>query len=154
MKDTLISDFTNDEFQDAFKLYFKDLEIKVNDWSTLFREMTEEGGNFAYVRKDGKNEIIGFIMFRADQLSNWFFTENIGFIREFWISEKYRKNGHGSELLRLAEAFFSERGIKKIILTTDTAEQFYLSHGYIKDSSYSAKNGDDVFIKNIIFYEK
>ena len=80
-------------------------------------------------------------------ITNWFFEEKVGFIREFWISKGMRSNGHGSHLLKLVEDYFKEDGIHKSILTTNTAEKFYESHGYRKDKSYSAKNNDEVFVK-------
>ena len=146
--DILITDFTQEIFQNAFKLYFKELGIDVKNWDALFQEMSEESGNKVYIRMDN-DLIVGFIMFKIEQLSNWFFEENFGFIREFWVSEKYRKNGHGSRLLKLAEDYFIENGIHKIILTTDTAKQFYETHGYYLDKAYNAKNEDEVFVKNL-----
>lgn len=148
MRDILITDFTQEIFQNAFKLYFKELGIDVKNWDTLFQEMSEEGGNNVYIKMDNE-EIVGFIMFKSEQLSNWFFEEKIGFVREFWIAEKYRKNGYGSHLLKLAEDYFRENGIYKIILTTDTAKQFYVNHGYRLDKAYIAKNEDEVFVKNL-----
>ena len=50
-------------------------------------------------------------------------------------------------MLKLVEDYFKEDGIHKSILTTNTAEKFYESHGYRKDKSYSAKNNDEVFVK-------
>lgn len=148
MRDILIKDFTQEIFQNAFKLYFKELGIDVKNWDALFKEMSEEGCNNVYIKMDN-DEIVGFIMFKSEQLSNWFFEEKIGFVREFWIAEKYRKNGYGSHLLKLAEDYFRENGIYKIILTTDTATQFYVNHGYRLDKAYIAKNEDEVFVKNL-----
>ena len=147
MRDVLISDFTQDLFQNAFKLYFKELGIEVKDWDGLFEEMTAEGGNKAYIRMSDDEMIIGFIMFKIEHLSNWFFEEKVGFIREFWISEEMRNNGHGTHLLKIAEEYFIENGVYKAILTTDTAEHFYEAHGYYKDKAYTAKNEDEVFVK-------
>ena len=148
MTDLLISDFTDPRFQAAFQAYFVELGIKVKDWDGLFREMTEDD-NRAYVRLGEHNEIIGFIQFKSIALSNWFFEEKAGFIREFWIAEAHRGKGHGSELLRKAEDFFVQQGIRRFLLTSDSAEAFYEKHGYRKNPSYSAKNQDDVFLKEI-----
>lgn len=147
MTDILISDFTDNVFQNAFKLYFKELGIEVKNWNALFEEITNENGNNAFVRLGERENIIGFVMFKAKKLCNWFFEESIGFIREFWVAKDYRNNGHGSDLLKLAEDFFKKNQIKKAILTTDTAQRFYELHGYFKDTAYVAKNDDAVFIK-------
>ena len=125
MKDILISDFSNVAFQNAFKKYFKEFGVEIKNWDDLFNELTEEGENKAYVRLDENGTSVGFILFKMIQLSDGFFEENLGFIREFWIAEEYRSKGYGSKLIRLAEEFFKENGICKSILTTDTAEHFY-----------------------------
>ena len=147
MKDILISDFSNVAFQNAFKKYFKEFGVEIKNWDALFKELTDESKNKAYVRLDENGTSVGFILFEIIQLSDGFFEENLGFIREFWIAEEYRNKGYGSELIKLAEEFFKENGICKSILTTDTAEHFYEARGYHRDRSYTAKNQDEVFVK-------
>lgn len=149
MKDYCITDFQDENFKKAFKVYFAELGITIKDWDALFQEINAEKGNIAYIRIDENNEVMGFIQFRVEVLTNWFFQESVGFIREFWIKNNYRNKGFGSELLAKAEAYFLEQGIRKTILTSDTAEAFYIKHGYMKDSSYQAKNEDNVYIKII-----
>ena len=149
-KDALISDFTDEGFMQAFKRYFGELGVSVEDWDGLFAEMNGTEGNRAYVRYNENGEVVGFIQFVAVELENWFFRERLGFFREFWVSGEYRKMGHGSELIGLAERYFADKGIKKVILTTDTAHGFYETKGYRKDESFTAKNNDDVFVKELI----
>ena len=149
-KDILITDHTEPMFVEAFKWYFEELGISVEDWNGLFREMNGGEGNRSYVRYSENGDVIGFIQFVAVELENWFFRERLGFIREFWVSGEYRNIGHGSELLGLAERYFADNGIRKVILTTDTAYAFYEKKGYRKDNSFTAKNKDDVFVKEIL----
>ena len=149
MKDILISDFSEPLFQKAFQIYFGELGINVKDWDGLFKEMNDEEGNKTFLRVTEENDIAGFIMFKPIELSNWFFTEKLGFIREFWIANEYRNQGHGTALLQLAEEYFVQNDICKSILTTDTAENFYIKHGYRKDSAYTAANKDEVFVKDL-----
>lgn len=146
-KTDLITDFSHPQFREAFKQYFKELEVEFEDYDSLFKEMTDEGGNEAIVAMASPSEIIGFIQFKADKLSNWFFEENIGFIREFWICPKFRKNGFGASLLRQAETRFFEQGLRKVVLTSDTAPLFYLKQGYHQDTSYKPINKIEVFVK-------
>lgn len=148
--DVLISDFSSPLFQTAFQTYFSELGITVNDWDGLFREMNDEGDNQAVVRMAGDGSIIGFIQFKPTKFTSWFFEETCGFIREFWISNANRNAGHGSALLRLAESYFKEHGMYTIILTTDTAEHFYMKHGYRKALGCKAKNEDEVFVKHLL----
>ena len=145
--DTYIKDFTDPLFEEAFKKYFSELEITVKDWDGLFQEMNEDEGVAAVIRTAEDGSVMGFIMYQPIQFTSWFFEETRGFIREFWIAKEYRNPGHGSQLLKLVEDEFIRQGIRSFILTTDTAEDFYLNHGYKTISSCTAKNQDRVFIK-------
>ena len=147
MKDYFITDFLNPLFQSAFKEYFEELGVKVRNWDALFEEMNNSKETTAFLRIDEKEKVIGFIQFKIDEMKNWFFTEKIGFIREFWVSNEFRGKGHGTELLKLVENYLLDKEIFKTILTTDTAPDFYIKKGYIREYSYYAKNGDDVFVK-------
>lgn len=148
MKDILITDFQYPMFQKAFKLYFTELGITVSDWQALFQEMNGSDENMAYLRVTEEDEVIGFIQFCPITLDSWFFREECGFIREFWISEPYRKAGHGSDLLALAEDRLFSSGIGRVLLTSDTAPGFYFRKGYQKAPFISAKNQMDVFVKS------
>ena len=148
MADLLITDFSDSRFQEAFQLYFREIGVNVRDWDGLFREMTEDG-NAAWLRLSEDGGVIGFIQFKPIALTNWFFEETAGFIREFWIAEAYRGQGHGSALLGMAETFFAEKGIRQTILTTDTAPGFYEKHGYRKHPGIQAQNHDDVYVKEL-----
>ena len=130
-----------------FKSYFGELGVSVSNWSRLFQAMNDENRNLAYLRYDESGCPIGFIQFTVITFSSGFFEAKAGFIREFWANGSCRNQGHGSELLRLAEEYFINNGVYKSILTTYTAERFYIRHGYMKDVDITAKNGFDVFVK-------
>lgn len=147
MKDYYVTDFLNPLFQAAFKEYFSELGVNVKDWEGLFCEMNNDEGTVAYLRTEENGSVVGFVQFQKGEMKHWFFSESIGFIREFWVSAKFRGQGHGTALLELAENYFLENNICKAILTTDTTPEFYLKRGYIKDCSYQAKNEDEVFVK-------
>ncbi len=147
ISDILITNFTNTAFQNAFRRYFGELGIEVNDWDGLWREMNGSD-NKAYLRMvDGKTA--GFIQFIAISLDSWFFEEKCGFIREFWIDERQRRRGHGSALLGMAEEYFLNEGMREIWLTTNTAPDFYLKMGYVRCPDITAKNNDEVFSKTL-----
>ena len=151
MKDLLITDFNNVQFQEAFKLYFEELNEQVKNWDRFFESMNQDkhGQNLVYLRVDENGETVGFIQFTTITMSSWFFSAEMGFIREFWVAEKFRKQGNGKALLILAENYFKEKGIGYTILTTDTAEQFYLKNGYEKCPYFDAVNKTDVYVKRL-----
>lgn len=147
--DALLADFSDPLFQAAFRTYFSELGIGVRDWDGLFREMTEGGGNEAFVRTGGDGGVIGFVQLAPICFTSWFFEETCGFVREFWVAAEHRGRGHGAALLRLAEDHFRRQGFGMAILTTDKAEGFYLRHGYHRAPGCRAKNGDAVMIKQL-----
>lgn len=148
-QDILIDDFRDPRFQQAFRLYFSELGISVKDWEGLFHEMNNDpnGKNYAYLRMADDHSIIGFIQFMQMTAKSWFFELETGFIREFWIAEPYRKNGHGRNLLLLAEQHFLNHNIFVTILTTDTASGFYERNGYVHADTITAMNNDAVYVK-------
>ena len=121
----------------------------MTDWEALFREMNG-GGNRAFLRLGPKGETLGFIQFTTLPLTSWFFEETCGFIREFWVAEGQRGRGHGAALLKRAEDWFLFQGVRTVLLTTDTARDFYLRHGYAPAPACRAKNGDEVFVKHLM----
>ena len=150
--DVLIPDFTSPVFRAAFQQYFEEIGMKIKDWDGLFQEMNrgDDGEkNAAYVRLSANGGAIGFLLFIPIRFASWFFEGTCGFIREFWVAETFRGQGHGSELLSLAERYFLEHGIYTSILTTDTAGRFYERHGYGKAAGCGAKNKDEVFVKRL-----
>lgn len=147
MNDYFITDFLNPLFQTSFKDYFKELGVNVKDWNSLFHEMNADKETVAFLRTDSKGKMVGFIQFKKEEMKNWFFTEKIGFIREFWVANEFRKQGQGTALLNLAEQYFVENDVYKTILTTNTVPNFYVRHGYVKDISYNAKNNYEVYVK-------
>ena len=145
----LITDFTDTCFQEAFKMYFSELGVTVQQWDKLFCEMNEEPENFAFLRLDEQDNVIGFIQISFISFTSWFFESRMGFVREFWVQKEHRSCSHGAALLNTAEAFFLRRGVYKAILTTDTAEAFYVRRGYRREDGISAKNGDAVYMKRL-----
>lgn len=147
--DELISDFSNPVFQNGFKQYLSELDVKVENWDDLFRQINDDKDNLAFVRVNENKDIIGFILFQPIAFKSCFFEETYGFIREFWVAPKYRNKRHGSELLKITEDYLCRQGIFSSILTTDTAVNFYLKNGYVKAPGCKAKNEIDVFVKRL-----
>ena len=149
MQDVQITDFTDSHFQKAFKLYCEELGISFRSWDAQFVKMNQDKDNLAYIRLANREQAIGFIQFKLITLSNWFFTERLGFIREFWVAPEFRGRGNGRALLQLAENYFKDNLVYKAILTTASAAQFYESNGYARDAAFIAENKDNVFVKHL-----
>lgn len=142
----LIFSYNDIAFQTAFRAYFAELGCQVRNWEGLFAEMND-AAEPTYIRKDEAERVIGFIMFTPMDMKSWFFETKVGFVRELWVAPEHRGQGLGSELLAQAETWLKDKCINRVILTTDTASEFYMRHGYRPDGSILAKNNDTVFIK-------
>lgn len=146
IENLFITDFENPCFTQAFKTYFSELGIRIKNWDKLWEEMNSDS-NFAFIKVIDNRKALGFIQCQIIKSQSWFFEEKCGFIREFWVDKEHRNLGYGSELLSLAENYFYENNIKRYILTTDTAENFYIKNGYKKRTDIIAKNKMTVFVK-------
>ncbi len=143
-----LASFSDLGFRTAFKTYFAELGISVRDWEGLFAEMGETCMAFVHCRPN--DEVIGFLLISPMTMTSDFFRLEVGFIRELWVHRKCRGQGYGSGLLETAESYFRNMGISCAILTTDTAESFYLKNGYRYAPHISARNGDNTFVKAIL----
>lgn len=165
-------DFTDDAFQAAFRTYFGELGCRVNNWDGLFTAMSQTNREYTWMHKDDTGcvtsfisgfdaderdhaftirdetgAVVGFVQFTAMHMDSWFFRAKCGFIREFWIRADLRRQGHGSKLLRLAEEWLRGQDCLSVLLTTDTAPEFYRKHGYTLQQGIEARNQDAVFTK-------
>lgn len=142
MEHRFIEDHFDPNFQKLFKAYFNELGVKVENWNELFEEMNDciKKYNLLTLLISYEEKVVGFIMFQKDELTNWFFKKSFGFIREFYIDTEYRGKGYGTILIEIALGWFKKEGIRKVILTSDTANQFYLKCGFKIDTSFEAKN--------------
>lgn len=143
---SLIRDYSHSAFQTVFHRYFDEMGIAVNNWPGLFDQMTDDAEP-TFLRKDENGRIIGFIQFTKIIMTSWFFEDRCGFIREFWVDPSCRSQGHGTALLNAAENWLRKQGLCRVLLTTDTAEVFYLRHGYLREESMIARNNAPVYVK-------
>lgn len=147
-----IKDFKESSFKNAFRTYFKEIGIELKEDTDVFDLITkskeEEGMRCCCVEADG--EVIAFIMFQIENMKSRFFTEDLGFIREFWVKEERRRKKIGSKLMEYCINEFKKFGIKKLILTyEEEALLFYEKQGFALDLSYMAKNKMQCVVKNI-----
>ena len=166
------TDFADAAFRNAFRTYFAEMGCRVTNWDGLFAAMGETGREYtwthrddagrvthfvsginaeerdhAFILRDEGGEAVGFIQFTTMDMDSWFFTARGGFIREFWIRPELRRQGYGSGLLQKAEAWLREQGCLCVLLTTDTAPDFYRRHGYTLQKGIQARNQADVYLK-------
>jgi len=149
MRDVFVEDFESELFTAAFKKYFGEISTSSRNWEMLFRQMNaEKDTTKAIMRLDG-NTVVGFIMFCEIELQCIFFSEKFGYIRELWVDRSYRRTGHGSHLMHLAEQHFLDRKISQMALkTVPNSEEFYRKQGY-SASEVIVSESDAIFTKKI-----
>lgn len=139
MQDRFVTDYHDARFTDAFRRYFAELGIEVVRWESLWDEMNHS--TVSTILREGEAGTIGFVQYEVITSKSRFFDERLGFVREIWVEPSLRGAGHGRALLALAEEACREAGVVRMMLTTDTAEPFYLRAGYRHRADVHAKNG-------------
>ncbi|HCQ89041.1 MULTISPECIES: GNAT family N-acetyltransferase [unclassified Clostridium] len=151
-----MSDDEFDKFAEGDILaYSKDLiksglsseENALENAKKSFNELLPQGkytkDNYIYVVVNSDNEGVGFIWYQK-------YKEDIAFICDFLILEKFRKQGYGKQTLLLLEKEAKEKGLNKILLNVfkynKPAFSLYKSLEYkIRDQ----KNENISMLKNI-----
>ncbi len=86
----------------------------------------ERDRSFSVFLKNNSGKILG-------GLQAFFDTESI-YIKSLWVDDAYRHQGHGKQLLRVAEQEGIQQGCR--LSTVDTwdfqAEGFYVKNGYVR----------------------
>lgn len=147
--DVMLENCADASLQQAFRAYYGELGVEGTNWEGLFTEISASP-DCLYVRRDGEGRVIGFLLFAVLEeatAGRGFYTARLGCVEEFWVAPEYRRQGHGTALLRLAEKRFIQLGCGYAILTTDTAPQFYEAQGYRLQKGIAARNKADVYLK-------
>ena len=102
LTESSLSDFSHPGFRRAFECYFSEMEISVDDWEAVYREMAVSGAQALLLRSpDGETE--AFLLYAVLPFSSSFFEGSAAFIQEFWVAPPLRGQGLGRRLLRSAE---------------------------------------------------
>ena len=77
-----------------------------------------------FVLKDPEGEVVGGIL--GETYWNWFYLDLL------WVSEELRRQGYGTQLLKIAEEEARVRGAKNAYLDTFSFQspEFYYKNGY------------------------
>lgn len=140
--------FLDPQFFQAFQVYLRELGIDLeDDWSELEESFAANHKGLCYTFNVPSGEVLGFLQFEVNELTHFFFQEKFGFIREFWIRQDLRQQGHGGKLLSLCEDYLRKQGVARVLLTSDRAGAFYEKKGYGLYESIEAKNHNPVYTK-------
>ena len=151
-------------FEDLEKIWNKDIEKNDNEecwvrWKTQYIDYNKTGKAKTFVVLDG-NDPIGqiTILFSTEcsavknrpMLCN---GKTIANMNAFRIDEKYEGKGHISKLVKMAEQYAKEKGIKFLTIGSEAKESrnlsIYLHFGYTKFITSFFEDGELV-----LFYGK
>ena len=145
MTDMLQSTF-DEGLRRAFMDYFAELGVTVRRWDALFDEL-DRADNTILVRRDDAGTIVGFALLTCREMSGGFYAASVGSVDELYVAPDHRGQGHGRGLLAAAENHLRRLGCGFVLLTSDTAGDFYRRCGYRREPRIHAKNSDPVFVK-------
>ena len=94
--------------------------------------------------------VAGFVIYQIDDIDNdWNFKEDLGDIREIYVSPAHRNKGLGKFLLYSAEMKLRDAGAERAYcLPCESAVPFFTACGYADTSEYCEDLDCNVFEKN------
>lgn len=111
--------------------------------------MSEDKDRFVKLCYLGK-DLIGFAYGKIDREGHrGYVRHGWGYVMEFYVKHKYRRNGYGKEMYNHLENIFESNGVSNIWLTADpvTGEPFWSAVGFTNSGDKSPEN-------NLYIYEK
>ena len=150
METIFISDFNHSLFVSCFKNALIEFSVDTTQLNRHIADFNSAGNIFAFVLVNEHGEAIGMIQFQKTELSNDYFKEEYGLIREFWVAPEYRKRGWGIFLLKKAECYFKDNNIQFILLSSrKEAVGFYIKNGYQEKKNAQSFNKLTVMEKKV-----
>lgn len=156
---------TEDQFKTFSALmipYCKELDRNVGrktpeqtliNFAQSILNMSDDKDRFIELCYDS-DEPIGFIYGKIDRENHrGYIRPGWGYVMEFYVKPKYRRNGYGAAMYNRLEFLFVSNGVKNIWLTADpvTGKPFWNSVGFKNSGEKSPENNLDIYEK--IIYE-
>lgn len=111
--------------------------------------MSEDKDRFVELCYLGE-DLIGFAYGKIDREDHrGYVRPGWGYVMEFYVKYKYRRNGYGREIYKHLENIFKSNGVRNIWLTADpvTGDPFWSAVGFTNSGEKSLDN-------NLYIYEK
>ncbi len=124
-------------------------EVTLKRFIASIVSMSEDKDRFVELCYLGKY-LIGFAYGKIDRESHrGYVRPGCGYVMEFYVKPKYRRNGYGREIYKHLESIFKSNGVSNIWLTADpiTGEPFWSAIGFTNSGEKSPEN-------NLYIYEK
>ena len=142
--------------EDLEKIWDKDIQENLNDnryirWKDEFIEANKFGNIATFVVFDDDDPIgQASIVFNKNNIK---VGKERAYVSTLRIDKKYERQGHISKLVKMAEKFAKDKGIKALTIGAEAKESrnlaIYLHFGYTKFITSIVDDGE-----LILFYEK
>ncbi len=103
------------------------------EWKSIIEDGLEKKGMVTLVAEE-KGKIVGFVNAVHRKRPAFFVRKEVGYILDLFVKEDRRNEGIGKKLVKRAERWIKDRGLKTAILTVSpenhTAVKFWEDQGY------------------------
>lgn len=127
-----IQDYANSLFQGGCSTKEKSYEDSACQFNELLPKGLKTPNNYFYVIENGFNEDVGLIWYAQDKEE--------GYVYDFLILEKFRRNGYGLKALFEIEKYGKDKGTNKLKLQVfkynKSAINLYHRVGYVLVEDY------------------
>jgi GNAT superfamily N-acetyltransferase len=111
----------------------------LDETATRLGEFIDRGKYAVFIARNGSNDAIGFL---ALYESHALYAEGaFGTIPEFYVRPDYRSRGIGCRLIARAKTFATERGWKRLEVTTPPLPQFDRTLAFYRREGFSVTGG-------------
>lgn len=96
--------------------------------------------------------LVGFLYGKRDYKQHrGYVRPGWGYIMEFYVLPKYRRNGYGKLMYTRLESLFQKDGVKRMYLTSDpvTGQPFWEAMGFVNTGKISPENALTIYEKDI-----
>ena len=100
------------------------------------------------------DDLIGFLYGKVDHADHkGFIKPGYGYIMEFYVRPKYRRNGYGKQMFLHMEHLFRGDGAKRMYLTADpvSGKPFWEAMGFANTGEQSPENKLDIYEKDVFY---
>lgn len=148
------------EFLELIPAYMKELDNNAGrmyrpEWAPKWaKSMIDiQGDSDRHLELCYSNEdLVGFLYGKRDHKEHrGYVRPGWGYIMEFYVLPKYRRNGYGKLMYTRLESLFKKDGVKRMYLTSDpvTGQPFWEAMGFINTGEISSENHLIIYEKNI-----
>ena len=123
--------------QAAFERSFDELLTYPGAFLAVAEANKAEANKAEANKAEAGEEVAGYVL--GFDHPSFFANGRVAWVEEIMVTEAFRRQGIGRDLMEAFEAWANERGVKQIALATRRAANFYEALGYEASAVYFRK---------------